>query len=337
MNIWFKRYVLVFFVSLFFSVIITPLVKKIATALKIMDHPNERKIHAKPIPLWGGVAVYIAYLFALITAFYYSNPLKIILTSGGIILLLGAWDDIRDIPAIVKFFALVTLTIWLSTEGIVIKLFNNLYPDIIVTIVWIVGMTSAFNAIDNMNGLAGGIAGICSLMFFIVAFQSEQWWFGLMSCALCGATAGFLPYNFKNAKVFLGNGGSMFLGFTLASIAVMGEWSKNRLIAYSIPLLILAIPIFDLAFVIFSRQITGVTKTFKEIISHSGKDHLSHRLVSFGLTQTQSVVLLYLLSFSLGLGAISLRTEIPIDTIILFVQALGIISIMILLLTAKRH
>lgn len=335
MNFWFRKYIFIFLFSFVASLSITPIIKIIAIRLGIMDRPNERKIHTHPIPLWGGLAIYAAYSLAILINLYYSAPLKIIASAGFIVLLLGAIDDVKNIPATIKFIVLVILTIWLSFYNIIVR-FSGWYPvDLLVTILWVVGVTSAFNSIDNMDGLAAGIAFIAASLFAIVASTSNQWWFGVLSCALAGATLGFLKYNFKPAKIFLGNGGSMFLGFTLAAIAVMGEWSNNRLIAFTIPILILAIPIFDIIYVVIRRQAEGITKSLKEILNYSGKDHLSHRLEALGLSRKRVVVLLYFLSICLGLGAIMLRAETYADVFLLFMQMGFIIASIVILLNIR--
>jgi len=338
MIIWIQRYLFVFLLSLSTALIFTPLVRRIALRFGVLDEPNERKIHTHPIPLWGGLAVYFAYAFSISLTFYYTNPLKSIVFGGLIVLLLGLVDDAKPVPAAIKLIILLGLTFWLSRYGIVIKLSGIPIIDISVTILWIVGITSAFNVIDNMDGLASGIAAIVSLMFFIVALASYQWWFGLLACALLGATLGFLPYNFHPAKIFIGNGGSMFLGFTLGTIAVMGEWSPNRFIAFTIPVLILAIPIFDIIYVMTLRYKQGLTPTLREIIIYCGKDHLSHRLMELGFKQRGVVILLYLLSLCLGLGAIMLKVEVTeYDATILIIQALLIILIIGVLLNIKTN
>jgi UDP-GlcNAc:undecaprenyl-phosphate GlcNAc-1-phosphate transferase len=320
------------------SLLFTPLVRRVALRFGVLDQPNERKIHTHPIPLWGGLAICLAYALSLFLTFYYTNPLKSIVFGGLIVLALGLIDDVKPISGMIKFIILMLLTVWMSHYGIIIRLSGIFVIDLIVTIFWIVGITSAFNAIDNMDGLACGIASIVSLMFFIVAFSSGQWWFGLLSCALLGATLGFLPFNFHPAKIFIGNGGSLFLGFTLGTIAVMGEWSQNRFIAFTIPLLILAIPIFDILYVVILRYRQGLTSTLPEIINYCGKDHLSHRLLHLGFKQRGVVILLYILSLCLGLGAIMLKVEMnAYDAAILIVQAAMIILIMGALLNIKEN
>lgn len=336
---WIKRYILVFIVSLSTSLILTPLVRRVALRFGVLDVPNERKIHDHPIPLWGGIAVYLAYVFSLyLITFSYAIQLKAIIFGSLPVLLLGSIDDVKPVPASIKLLVLVGLTFWLSRYGIVIQLSGIYIIDVIATGLWIVGVTSAFNCIDNMDGLASGIAAIIALMFFIVAFTSSQWWFGLIACAIFGASVGFLPFNFHPAKIFVGNGGSMFLGFTLGAIAVMGTWSRNQLIAFTIPVLIMAIPIFDIIYVVILRYKHGLTPTIQEILNYCGKDHLSHRLMGLGFNQRQVVILLYILSLSLGLGAIMLKVEVnEYDAAILIIQALLIILIIGVLLNIKTN
>jgi len=336
---WITKYLYIFLVSLAASLFFTPLVRKAALKFKAIDQPCERKIHTRPIPLWGGLAIYLAYMLSLfLIAFPYSSHLKSIIIGSVFVLLLGVIDDVKPVPATLKFFVLIGLTVWLSRYGIIVRLTGLYIIDVIVTILWIVGVSSAFNAIDNMDGLAAGITCIVSLLFFIVAFSSGQWAFGLLSIALTGAALGFLPYNFHPAKIFLGNGGSMFLGFNLGAIAVMGEWSSNRFIALTIPVLILAIPIFDILYVVILRYRQGLTPTFSQIISYCEKDHLSHRLQRLGLEQREVVVLLYILSLCLGLGAIMLKVELDAyDAAILIVQAFLIILIIGVLLNIKGN
>lgn len=336
---WAVKYFFVFIGSLFLGLVFTFLVKKLALRIGILDQPSERKIHQRPIPLWGGLAVYLAYCIPILAfAFKEAVNMKSLLFGGLPVLLIGLLDDIKPVSGMIKFILLIILTAWLSKYGIIVKI-SGFYPlNLLVTVLWIVGITSAFNAIDNMDGLACGVSGIIALLFFIVALTSRQWSFGLLSCAIGGAVLGFSPFNFYPAKIFLGNGGSLFLGFTLGTIAIMGVWSSNPVIAYAIPLLIMAIPIFDIVYVVLLRYKEGLTPSIKEIIDYCGKDHLSHRLMALGLGQRQVVVLLYLLSFCLGLGAITLKVELnQYDAAILMVQAFLIILIIGVLLNIKGN
>lgn len=335
--IWLSKSILVFAIALATSFILCPLMRNIALRINFLDYPDKRKLHTEPIALGGGLAVYFSYALALVLTFYYSTALKVLVVSGLVVFLMGLIDDFKGISAIIKFFILVILSIWLGFHGVIIK-FSGVYPiDLMVSVLWIVGVTCAFNAIDNMDGLASGIAFIASAMFFIVATLTNQWWFGIISCAMMGATLGFLPYNYHPAKIFLGNAGSFFIGFTIACVAIMGEWSQNRFVAYTIPVFILAIPIFDIIYVVINRKTRGITKTLKEMLAYSGKDHLSHQFLKIGLTQGRTVLLLYALSFSLGIGAIVLRNENLTDAILLFGQLFFIILVILIFLTSEKR
>ena len=323
---WVKRYIIAFSASIIASAILTPLARIIALKLNIIDYPDDRKNHAVPMPVLGGLAMYIALVSGVFLTFCHSRILTIILLGGLACLLLGIVDDKRKVPATLKVLILLTLTIVLSRFGVLIHFFNAYAPDLFVTLFWMLLVTSAINAIDNMDGLACGISAISASLFFAAALRTDQYIFGVISAALCGSALGFLPYNFKPAKIFMGNGGSFFLGFTLASIAVVADWSDYPLMSNTIPALILAVPIFDLSFVVIWRFKKQITKNLKDAILYSARDHLSHRLVKLGLTERRAVVMLYLLSAGVGISAvIALPVYSIFEVTFLFLQALIIL------------
>jgi UDP-GlcNAc:undecaprenyl-phosphate GlcNAc-1-phosphate transferase len=342
---WRNTFIFVFLFSLIFSLVITPLVRYFAQKLQIYDRPDKRKIHTRAVPLWGGIAVFLPFAFSLFLTRYYSNPLKIIVYGACVALIVGVIDDIRKgLSGTVKFFILVGLTLLLVKYGIVLHLLphTNVFfytVDIILTILWVVGVTSAFNAIDNMDGLAAGVACIAATFFFIVAVQTGKLWFGMLSAALAGSCLGFLRYNFRPATIFLGDAGSFFLGFTLAAMSVMGEWNENPFIASVIPVFILGIPIFDIIYVVVWRHANKVTRTFSEALSHCAKDHLSHRLVALGFSQRRAVLLIYLLAICTGICAIVLRNSTSgFDSILLMIQGLVVLLIIMeVMIIGTRH
>ena len=323
---WVRRYIIAFSVSIIFSAVLTPLARMLALRLNIVDHPDDRKNHRAPMPVLGGVAIYIALVAGVFFTFYYSHAAKVILFGGLICLLLGIIDDKKNVPATLKVMILLTLAVVLSRYGVLIHFFNAYTPDLFVTLFWILLVTSAINAIDNMDGLACGISAISAFLFVAAALMTKQYIFGVVSAALCGSALGFLPYNFKPAKIFMGNGGSFFLGFTLASISIMADWSDYPLISFMIPTLVLAVPIFDISFVVLWRFKKRITRTIKDAILYSARDHLSHRLVKLGLTERRAVIMLYLLSAGVGISAI---IALPLDSIFevtfLLLQALIIL------------
>jgi len=213
---------------------------------------------------------------------------------------------------------------------------------------WLVGVTSAFNGLDNMDGLASGTASIVASMFLAISVQSfflagtetPLSWFGMLSAGLIGANLGFLLYNFGPAKVFMGDSGSFFLGFTLAALGVMGEWTTNRVIACTIPVLILGVPIFDFAYIILVRVWRGETRTLRDVIEHCGTDHLSHRLVWMGFSQRKAVLFIYLISFALGITGVLLHNSTSnADSVLALLQGAAIVLIIIALMAAvqRRH
>ena len=165
-------------------------------------------------------------------------------------------------------------------------------------------------------------------------------WFGLLAAGLIGANLGFIVYNFKPARIFMGDSGSFFLGFTLAALGVMGEWSENRVVSISIPVLILGVPIFDFAYILIARILRGETKSIRQVIEHCAPDHLSHRLVWIGFSQRKSVLFIYLTSIAMGISGVLLRNSTSyLDTVLAFVQGLAIVVIVIVLMStaARRH
>jgi UDP-N-acetylmuramyl pentapeptide phosphotransferase/UDP-N-acetylglucosamine-1-phosphate transferase len=174
---------------------------------------------------------------------------------------------------------------------------------------------------------------------FAAGTETSLSWFGLLAAGLVGANLGFLLYNFKPARLFMGDSGSFFLGFTLAALGVMGEWAESRVVACTIPLLILAVPVFDFAYILAARIYKGQTRTLRDVIEHCAPDHLSHRLVWLGFTQQRAVLFIYLMAFVLGLSGVLLRNASGgIDSVIGLVQGLSVVALIVaLMLTAERR
>ena len=316
--------------------------------LGVMDAVADNKIHTRPVPRGGGIVIFLAFAIAVLLPGYRSHGMNGILVGAFICLLVGALDDwVGGIPGFYKLITLLIVTLILSWFGVRINVFKNVVLDVGLTMFWIVGVTSAFNGSDNMDGLASGIAVIVSLMFFAIAVQAylhtstetSLSWFGMLAIGLIGANLGFLIYNFNPALIFMGDSGSFFLGFTLAALGVMGEWTENRIISCIIPVLILGVPIFDFAYILIARVLRGETRTFREIIDHCATDHLSHRLVWFGFSQRKAVLLIYLISMSLGVSGILLRNSSSyIDGGLALFQGLSIVAIVVILMAAAaRH
>lgn len=274
--------------------------------------------------------------------------MKGVMFGAGVCLIVGAIDDLRGVPAVLKFLTLLLVTFVMSHYGVLLKLSGLYWIDLLITLIWIVGVTSSFNGIDNMDGLASGIAAIVSTMYLVIAMQAffaagtetSLSWFGLMAAGLIGANLGFLIYNFKPARIFMGDSGSFFLGFTLAALGVMGEWSRNPVVSVSIPVLILGVPIFDFTYILIARILRGETRTLRSVIEHCAPDHLSHRLVWIGFSQRQSVLFIYLIAIALGVSGVLLRNSSSVfDTALALCQGVAIVVIVMVLMAtaARRH
>lgn len=345
---WPRTYLVAGCVAFILAAAATPVAIYVLRRLGVMDEVAPNKIHTKPVPRGGGVVIFIAFVVAALLPGYRSHAMNGVMVGAFICLLVGMLDDwVGGIPGFYKLITLFFVTMILWYFGVRINVFKNDALDIGLTVLWIVGVTSAFNGTDNMDGLASGIAVIVSLMFFVIALQAHIQaqtetslsWFGLLAIALVGANLGFLIYNANPARIFMGDSGSFFLGFTLAALGVMGEWTENRVISCFIPVLILGVPLFDFAYIIIARIIQGETRTLRSIIDHCAPDHLSHRLVWFGFTQRQAVWFIYLIAAALGVSGILLRnTTSFLDVQLALFQGLAIVAIIIIfMLKAARH
>jgi len=322
----------IFIISLLFSLILTPLMRILGKGLNILDVPNERKIHKKPTPLLGGLAIYMAFAIAVIHNFDFSREMKGVAIGGTIILLMGLLDDIRELPSTLRLFGQLLSVSIVMLFGVRLSFLpNNPWGnigEILLTIIWVIGISNALNFFDGMDGLAAGCAVIQAFFLSIVAHQTRQHYLGYLSVALVGSSLGFLPYNFRPrrpATIFLGDSGSTFLGFTLASLAIMSNWAANHpLKAFSAPVLIMGVLIFDMVYITISRIVTKKVSTFKELLDYVGKDHLHHRLNSIGLNKKQTVLFIYLINICLGISAVVLLNVRTIDVILLIFQAVAI-------------
>ena len=346
---WPRTYVLAGCVSFIVSALFMPVAIYLLRRYGVMDHVSENKIHEHPVPRSGGIVIFMAFAIAVLLPNYRDNPMKGILLGSGVCLLVGAIDDWRGgVPAILKFVTLVGVTFIMSRYGVLLHVFNIYWVDLPLTILWVVGVTSAFNGLDNMDGLSSGVAAIVSTMYLVIALQAfyvkgtetSLSWFGLLAAGLIGANLGFLIYNFKPARIFMGDAGSFFLGFTLAALGVMGEWSENRIISISIPVLILGVPVFDFAYILIARMVRGDTRSLREAIEHCAPDHLSHRLVWIGFSQRKAVLFIYLIAIAMGVSGVLLRNSVSyVDTGLAFAQGIAIIVIVVVLMStaARTH
>lgn len=281
----------------------TPLVRYAALKLGILDNPSARKIHSAPVPLMGGAAIYVAFIAAL--ALWgersYVNEVVGIFVGATLVSIVGALDDSRGMGSYLKLLFQVAAAFILILSGVQVRLFHS-FLDVLLTLLWVVGITNAFNLLDNMDGLSSGVATIAAAFFTLLAAMSDQYLVGTLAAALCGACIGFLVYNWNPARVFMGDTGSLFLGFLLAAVGIKLRFPANSAgITWMIPILVLALPVFDTTLVFFSRLRRG-----KNPLTTAGKDHVSHRLARRTGSQREAVLLCYLITGGTGLASIFL-------------------------------
>ncbi|MFN3467216.1 MAG: glycosyltransferase family 4 protein [Candidatus Brocadiales bacterium] len=314
-------YAKTFGIALLITLVTTPIVRAIAVGIGAIDYPGKIKPHARPTPRMGGFAVFLGFAGPLLYQVELLTDKQLgILLGGVLVIAIGLVDDIRGLPATIKLLLLLGITYLLSRYGIILTLFHNYYLNLFFTLIWIAGVVSAFNASDTMDGLATGLAFIASFAYMLVAMQTYQWAWAIMTCALMGSTLGFLRYNYNGASIFLGDSGSFFLGYILAALGVMGEWSKHPIKASIIPILILGVIILDFLYTVSRRYMDGTTQSIKETITYNGLDHLPHRLVAMGLSKRDAVLLIYLTSLIVSIGAVTLRNSRPVDAVLLLFQ-----------------
>lgn len=304
------RYIYGFLMALVIAYLITPSIMKLCWKIGAIDVPRDsRRVHKKPMPRLGGLAIYIAFIVAGFITLPLNLPLiQGLLIGGTVIIIVGIVDDIYNLPAKVKLVgqilaASVLVMFGLKVEWVTNPLGGMLYLgkfSIPITIFWVVGITNTLNFIDGLDGLAAGIAAIAAFTMMLINSSLGQLNGALIMALLSGAAIGFLPYNFNPAKVFMGDTGAMFLGFILSAVAIDGAVKSATAIALIVPILALGLPIFDTAFAIFRRFING------KPIMQADKGHVHHRLLAIGLTQKQAVLYMYFISLSLGVCSVIL-------------------------------
>lgn len=299
-----------FVISAVISFFMTPIAKKLAVKIGAVDIPkDERRVHNKPMPLLGGLAIYIAVIITSLLFLPKDRTLISIIVGGSIIFVSGFFDDIKELsPKGKLIFQLVAaivlilgdvkidaITNPLDRPGAVLSLGIFAVP---ITIFWVVGITNTLNLIDGLDGLAAGVAMIASLSFSLVANKFNYIPVIIMSAIVAGACTGFLPYNFNPAKIFMGDTGALFLGFIMAALSIEGVMKSVATIAVVVPIIILGVPIFDTTFAIFRRLLNGKS------IAEADKGHLHHRLLKLGFSQRKTVLILYSISAIFGIIAI---------------------------------
>ena len=324
------------------SLLVTPLVKKWAFKCGALDRPDQRKVHKRVMPRLGGLAIYLSFIIAVTLTCDITRQIAGLLVGGSIIILLGFLDDTRGVSPRLKLAGQVVAALAVIPFGLEVEFLTNPFSDelitlgllsVPVTVLWIVSVTNAVNLIDGLDGLAGGttfiaaltLAGVVWIEISASSGSQGQYDAIILAMILASAVIGFLRYNFYPAKIFLGDSGSMYLGFSVASLSVMGLAKSATFISVIIPVVILGIPLLDTTFAIV-RRYYGHKPIFQ-----ADKEHLHHRLLKLGLSHRQAVLSIYGVNVVLGLSAIALTLISPKQAAIFLV----ILSTAILILANK--
>ncbi len=295
-------YVLIFLSALLLAVWGIPVARWAAPRLGFVDLPSARRVHQRPTPRLGGAVMYLAAIAALLffRERYNIHQAVGILLGSTLVSLFGLWDDRVSLRPAFKLLGQFGAAAILLLTDVRVSVFPYEWLNLAITLIWVVGITNAMNFLDNMDGLSGGVGAVAASFFLLLAAMNGQYLVGVLSAALLGACIGFLIYNLNPASIFMGDAGSLFLGFMLAAVGIKLRFPENvDIVTWMVPVLLLGVPIFDTSLVSVSRLLRGVNP-----FTTAGKDHTSHRLVSMGFTQREAVMILYLAGGALGLLAI---------------------------------
>lgn len=343
MQLWLKLLlaVVVGFVVAFGS---TPIVKSYAQKLGAIDTPGEeRRIHNHPIPRMGGMAIFLGFLVSVVLFVDITTQVQGILIGTIIIVATGVVDDIVSLRYWIKLLAQIVAAAVAVAHGVVIQVLSN--PNVFsenanifigilavpVTILWIVGVTNAVNLIDGLDGLACGVSTISSATMLVVAIMVAEPNVAVILAALMGGCIGFIPYNLNPAKIFMGDTGALLLGYLLATVSILGLFKFYAVITFLVPILALALPLFDTAFAIIRRLLKGQNPMTPD------RGHLHHRLIDHGLSQKQAVAVLYSLSAMLGLTAVVICTGGKTRMFMLLIELLVAIAVGIFIFRTIEH
>jgi UDP-GlcNAc:undecaprenyl-phosphate GlcNAc-1-phosphate transferase len=322
-----------------------PIVRRLSGKVGALAMPGERHVHKNSVPSSGGVAIFAGFLIAIL--FFNSASPEIIgfLIGGAVIAAVGLLDDIFDLPPIVKFFGQILAALIVIAAGVRVEFVGNLgagndglyylgFLSLPFTFFWIVGITNAINFLDGLDGLAGGVVGIAAWTLATVALLSGRYDTAVLAFTLGAAAFAFLPYNFSDSprkKIFMGDAGSNFLGYSLAVLSILGMVKVAAAFSMLIPILILAVPIFDTIFAIIRRLVAGKSPF------EADRMHLHHRIMDSGIGHKQTTCIIYgislvlsivaILSMNLGGNVVPIVFGLTAVVFFLFLWKLGLIKI----------
>jgi len=306
--------------------LITPVVRALALAIGAVDLPEARKVHQGVMPRLGGLGIFLVFAAVSVPAAGISRELLGILAGSGLIVLVGMVDDVRGLSPKVKLAGQVGAALVLVSFGVRVDFITNPLNGMLVlgnlavpvTVLWVVGVTNALNLIDGLDGLAAGTAAVAALTMAVIAGLEGQALALSLGLVLAGACVGFLRYNFHPARIFMGDTGSMFLGFTLAALSITGFTKSATVISVVLPVVILGLPLLDTGFAIVRRYL-GHKPIFE-----ADKEHLHHRLLALGLSHRATVLVIYAINLVLGASAV-LLTRLTGDQAVLVLVGLSVV------------
>ncbi|MCB4790985.1 MAG: undecaprenyl/decaprenyl-phosphate alpha-N-acetylglucosaminyl 1-phosphate transferase [Elusimicrobia bacterium] len=337
------RWLYILMLSFVCAQLLVPVTIKLAFKYGVLDHPDqERKIHKSPIPRIGGTAIFLAIILTCLRNFKFTPEFTSLIIGSSIIYLTGFIDDIHPLSAMTRIIAQLIACFIVINSGICMTIIPYGVPfkktiEVVLTVIWLIGIANALNFLDGVDGLAAGMTALCASLFFVISLPTHQKHLGYLSIAITGSCLGFLTYNWKPAVVYMGDAGATFLGFLLAGLSIMGGWAYNSpLVSCATPILILGIPIFDMIYITISRIKNGQVKTFTQWLEYTGRDHFHHRLMHLGLSEVQTVIFILAVNLCIGLGAIVVRdTETRYTFIVLFQSTLIFLIITVLMILGK--
>jgi UDP-GlcNAc:undecaprenyl-phosphate GlcNAc-1-phosphate transferase len=315
--------------ALLITFALTPVASWLAVPLGFIDRPGPRKVHLIPTPLMGGAAIYVGTMLGMLmfTGGTARGQIIAILSGTTLLLVVGMLDDKKMLHSQLKLMGAMPLAaLILLANGIHASVFPWSVADYAVTLIWVVGLTASFNILDHMDGLCAGLAAIASAFFAVFAVLGGQYLVAPLAAALLGASLGFLRWNFKPAKIFMGDGGALLLGFLLATLgAKLRVPAAPPETSWMLPVLVLGVPIFDTSLVTVSRLRRGLLP-----FASPGKDHTAHRLVALGLGQRGAVLVMYAAALVLGLlalwvGRLSVGQAYGLAGVVVVLALLGIV------------
>ncbi|MCQ2564120.1 MAG: undecaprenyl/decaprenyl-phosphate alpha-N-acetylglucosaminyl 1-phosphate transferase [Mogibacterium sp.] len=350
-NYYLGKIIEVLVISVAVAFVTSPLSIRIANRFGIIDKPKDgRRVHKKPIPRFGGMAIFLGSMLAMLIPAGMNQNIKIAMMGGLLMYMLGVIDDIFDLKAAVKFMGQFVIASLVYAMGIRITFISNYFgaavtdshanvilsggAGYILTVLWIVGITNAVNLMDGLDGLAAGSVAIMSLSLAYIAYIHGTRLGSMPVCialvAVAGGCLGFLPYNFSPAKTFMGDGGALYLGYMIAVLSVVSPLKRATVVGALVPMLTLAVPIFDTLFAMLRRALRH------ESIMKADKGHLHHHLMAAGFGQRRSVLIMYGIVGIMGIVAVLISRELYKDAFFLFMIAVLYLGIIIVPKQSKK-